>query len=72
MQHTEIGKYANIEKEHPQYVITVPVFLRHIKKANFEYYWAASLILVERERARSGVRLRPAVRRVKVTKMFVH
>jgi hypothetical protein len=26
LKHTEIGKYANIEMEHPQYVITVPVF----------------------------------------------
>jgi hypothetical protein len=52
--------------EHPQYVIAT-CFLRHIKKENFEYYWAASLILVEIKQARSRVRLRPAVRRVKFT-----
>jgi len=53
--------------EHPQYLVTVPVCLRHIKKENFEYYWAVSLILVEIEQARSRVRLRPAVRRVNFT-----
>lgn len=39
--------------------------LRHIKKENFGYYWATSVMLVEIEKPRSRVRLRPAVRIVK-------
>jgi hypothetical protein len=53
LKHTEIGKYAN-RNGTSSVCNNSTSFLRHIEKENFGYYWAASLILVEIEKARSS------------------